>query len=340
MPALKPDQLESSVRSGKLGSLYLFDGPENWWKERVLNQIIAKLVPVESKDFNLDRLDGRSCTGADIVNAAQGLPFLGDRRVVVVSATEELSAADSRLVGETLAQLPESTCLIFLHDGKANLRDEIPAKVNSHGAAVTFWTPFANQLPAWVTSEAKVRGKTISYDAAQMLAESCQDLQQIANELDKLSLFVGQKKTIDATDIRQHGLPDEVGDTKALEEALWAKDTATALEQGRLLADVGVRGEMIFPICERVFRTLLLAHTYHSVKKMGFDDICSALNMRFKTAQTNLMKGMKAYKPAEIKTSLEKILQADYDLKTGTLPSDVDVSLLLLNLCGEPLLRR
>lgn len=342
MPALKPDQIESSVRSGKIGSLYLFDGPENWWKDRVLNQILVKLVPPESKDFNLERLDGRSCSGGDIVNAIQGLPFLGDRRVVVVQATEELSAADARLVGENLASMPASTCIIFIHEGKANLREEIPAQVGSHGAIVTFWTPFPNQLPAWVANEAKARGKAISYDAAAMIAEACQDLQQISNELDKLCLFVGQKKTIDGADVRAHGLPDEMGDTRDLEEALWKRNLSEALAQGRLLSEIGVRGEMIFPVCERVFRTLLLAHYYHAVKKMGFDDICSALNVRSKTHQSNLQQGMRAYKLAEIKTSLEKVLQADFDLKTGRLASDVDVSLLLFNLLGMPqvLLRR
>lgn len=335
MPTIKPDQLEQSIRSGKIQSLYLFDGPENWLKERALAQVIDKLVPVESKEFNLERLDGNTCSAADIINAAQGLPFLGDRRVVVVSATDELAAADSRAVGEILTDLPPSTCLIFLHEGKANLRNEIPAQVGSHGAIVTFWTPFANQLPSWVMSETRLRGKSISNDAAVMLADVCQDLQQISNELDKLCLFVGAKKTIDASDIRLHGLPDEVGDTKGLEEALWSKNVTEALAQGRMLSDVGVRGEMIFPICERVFRTLILAHYYQTQKKMGFDDICSALNVRAKMHQTNLLKGIKTYKPAQIKTSLSKVLQADYDLKTGTLPSDVAVSLLLWNLCGN-----
>ena len=108
MPAIKPDQLEQIIRSGKVQSLYLFDGPENWLKERALNQLISKLVPPESKDFNMERLDGNSCSAGDIINAAQGLPFLGDRRLIVVSAAEELAAADSRAVGEILTDLPAS----------------------------------------------------------------------------------------------------------------------------------------------------------------------------------------------------------------------------------------
>ncbi len=334
MPVIKSDQLESSIRSGKIGTLYLFDGPENWLKDRAVQQIIKKLVPDEAKDFNLERFDGNSCTGAQIVNAAQSLPFLGDRRVVIVQATEELAVADARAVAETLSNLPESTCLVFLNDGKANIRDEIPAQVTSIGSIVTFWTPFPNQMPAWVTSEAKLRGKTISYEAAMMVAEHCTDLQQIANELDKLCLYVGSKTTIDGTDVRAHGFPDEEGDTKQLEEALWTRNLGEALLQGRLLSEVGVRGESIFPICERVFRTLLLAHCYQSEKKMGLEQIYAAFNMRGKTQQANFLKGFKSYKPVELRSAIEKILQADFDLKTGRLPSEMAVSILLMNLCG------
>lgn len=296
--------------------------------------MMDQLVPLDCRDFNLERFDGSTCQASDIINAMQGLPFMGERRVVVVNHAEEISAADSRIVGEMLSQIPKSTCLLFLYEGKANLREEIPAQVASHGGIVTFWTPFPNQLPAWVVGEARQRGKSMGYEAAQLLGEACQDLQEISNEMDKLCLFIGNKKNIEVADIRAHGLPDEVGDTRLLEDALWERNSAQALSHGRRLAEVGVRGEMIFPLCERVFRTLLLAQTLQSQKKMSVDDICGALNIRSKMHQTNLLKGLKAYRAAEIQGSLEKVLLADQDLKTGHLPSEVAVSLLLWNLCG------
>lgn len=301
----------------------------------MVNQIIEKLVPGEAKDFNLERLDGKSCSGAQIVTAVQSLPFMGERRVVVVQSTEELAAADGRLVGETLSQLPSSMCLLFLYEGKANLREEIPAQVSSLGSIVTFWPPFANQLPSWVVGEAKRRGKTISFDAANLIAQACADLQLISNELDKLCLFIGPKKSIEVVDVRNHGLPDELGDYKDLEEALWNRNLAAALNQGQLLAELGIRGEAIFPVCERVFRTLLLAHYYRREKKLSWDDIHAALYIRGKTYQSNLSQGLKLYTETELRQSFELISQADYDLKTGVLPSSIAVTMLLLRLCGK-----
>lgn len=335
MPSLKPEQLDASIRSGSLGPLYVFDGPENWLKEQAIQHIIDRLLPPEARDFNLERLDGKTCSAAQVVSAAQSLPWMAERRVIVVQAADEIGAPEGRIIAEGLSGLPSSTCLVFIYEGKANLREEIPAHAASAGLIVTFWMPFPNQMPAWVASEARRRGKIISHEAALLLADACSDLQQIVNELNKLALYVGAKKTIDIDDIRRHGLPDEWGDFKDLEEAVWARDVAEGLRQGRLLADSGVRAESIFPIFARVFKTLLLGHFLATEKKMAMEDIYAELGIRGKTYQANLLKGLKAYKSEETRRSLSKVVQADYDLKTGALPGPIAVSLLIWNLCGR-----
>lgn len=335
MAQLRPDQLDEAIRAGRLGSIYLFDGPEAFLKERAVEAIIDRLVPKEARDFNLERFDGNHCTGGQIVTAAQGLPFLGDRRVIVVQAAEELAAADARAVGECLTDLPSSTCLLFLWEGRAGLRDELPAKAGSNGAIVTCWTPFPNQLPTWIMNEARRRGKPIASDAAAALAESCGDLQQMVNEYDKLSLFVGKKPKIEMSDLLEHGLPDESGDHRGFEDALWARDVGGTLRQGQLMAEAGTRAEQIYPLFERVFRTLVLAHHLKDSRGATLEAIFGELGIRGKTQQANLQMGMRAYRAAEARAAFDRIARADLELKTGVLPSNVGVSLLVLGVVGK-----
>jgi DNA polymerase-3 subunit delta len=335
MAYLKPEQFEAALRSGRLGSLYLFDGPEAWLKDQAVQSLIDKLVAPESRDFNLEKFSGTSCAAGAVVTAVQSLPFLGERRVVVLQQASELSAAEQRIVADGIADLASSTCLIMTVEGKANLREPLIAASASQGNIVTFWPPFANQLPGWVVNEARRRGKAMTMDAAAALAEACTDLQQISNELDKIFLYVGDKKTIDGSDIKRHGLPDQEGDTKELERTLWTRDLRGALEQGKLLSEMGVRGEMLFPVVERVFRSLMLGTLYKNERRMDADDIAAELGMRSRTAIDQLKMGLKSYRPDELRTSFNKIAQADFEMKVGALPSAVAVSLLLLNLCGK-----
>ena len=334
MAALKPDQLEDAIRAGRLAGVYLFDGPEDFLKKRAVDRIIDKLVPAGSRDFNLDRLDGLSCTGGQVVTSVQSLPFLGERRVVVVTSAEELSAAESRLVGEAIADLPDTTCLILLWEGKANLREELPARASSNGAIVTFWAPFPNQLPAWLMNEARLRGKPIAPEAAAALCDACGDLQQLVNEYEKLSLFVAKKPKIDLADVREHGLPDQEGDYRDMEAAIWNRDLRGVLRQGELLAESGLRPESIFPVFERVFRTLILAHHLRE-KGAGLENLYAELGFRGKTQQANLAQGLRAYAAGEARSAFEKVAQADYELKTGITPGSVGVTLLALGALGK-----
>jgi DNA polymerase-3 subunit delta len=332
VPTIKPDQLDGLISSGKIGHLYLLDGPENFLKERVLEKITDKYLPPEARDFNLNRFDGNTASAGDVVAAINSLPFLSDRRLVFVRAAQEFSAADQRLIGEQLATLSTTTCLVFLYDGKANLREEIPAQVASNGNIVTFWTPFESQLPAWITAEAKRKGKAIAFDASRLLAEACSDLQEISNELDKLVLLVGKRPSITRADVIAQGMPDQTGDYNDLEEAIWGRELSNALTQSDRLSLSGISAEAVLPVYERVFRTLLLGHYYTQTKKWKMDDTMSELGLRGKMQQAKFEKGMRAYRPAETEEGLGNIAQADYDLKTGALPSRMVLSLLALKL--------
>jgi DNA polymerase-3 subunit delta len=332
---LTPDQLGSQIHSHKLEPLYLFDGPEPWLKNRAIDQIIDAVLPAEARDLNLDRFSGTSADGSQVVNAAQSLPFLAERRLVLVNSTEEFSTKDQKIIAEGISNLPTSTCLIFLYQGKASLREEIPAMVSSLGSLVTFWTPFENQLPSWIIQEVKNRNKTINWDAARALAESCSSLQEISGELDKLFLFVGKKPQITLTDVQQLGLPDSTGDYKELEDAIWNRNLPEALFQAELLADLGKRGESIFPILTRVFRMLLLGHTLKNEKKAGLTEIYTGVGVRGKLRQNLFNMGMRHYSKGDLQSNYGRVVQADFDLKTGGLPSRMAVSLLLLNTLGK-----
>lgn len=335
MPNQKPDQLSAALKAGNPQRIYLFDGPENWLKERCIGEFEAKYITPETRDLNFVRYSGKNASAADINSTAQSLPFLGEKRIMVVDQTEEFSAAEQKIIAESISDLPKSTCLIFLYQGKAPLREPIPAQVMSKGAVVTFWTPFENQLPGWITGEVKRRGKTMTWDAARTLAESCSGLQDISNELDKLILYIGNNAQISLTDVLNFGLPDSAGDYFELEEAIWHRNLPLALQQGELLDDLGKRGESIFPLFERVFRQIVLGHFYINEKKMRFDEIFTLMRIRSVLQQRKFQSGLKLYNKDDSRSALRKVVQADFDLKTGKLPSSMAVSLLMVNVLGR-----
>ena|GEM_PF-4371082 len=334
MPTIKVEQLEALIEKGldQTRAVFLFDGNENWLKDRFVQNILDRFLPKEARDTNLDRFQGGESQPSNIVNAALSMPFLSERRVILVSATEEFSSAEAKIVGEIIEGLPSSTILIFLYDGKAGLREEIPARVSSYGTLVTFWTPFPNKKPQWILDEVRLRGKTMSYEAAKELAEASGDLQDISQALDKLILFVGKKPQIELFDIESLGLNEGVGDYQRLEEALWNRNMKEALTQVELLSEMGVRAESLLPLFERVFRQLFSVQQQLKEKEMSLEDIFSKLGMRGLTKQNWLRNGLRLFTEGQLSESFNEIVQAHYDLKTGFLTSQQTLLFLTLHL--------
>jgi DNA polymerase III delta subunit len=175
----------------------------------------------------------------------------------------------------------------------------------------------------------------MAIEAAEALADSCGDLQEVSNEIDKLILFIGKKPTITFEDIQDHGLPNESADFKDLEEAIYQRNLKMALNQGRLLAEMGVRAEAIFPLFERIFRNLVLAAYKTEVRGWNHKDLFSQFRLRGRTQQENFMRGLTLYSKEELQGSLALIAEADLNLKTGALSSEVAVTLVILNLLGR-----
>ncbi len=67
---------------GVVGDAYL--------QNRVVAGLIARVLDADSRDFNLDTVRGNTSSVAEVLSLAANLPFLAERRVVVVTEIEKL----------------------------------------------------------------------------------------------------------------------------------------------------------------------------------------------------------------------------------------------------------
>lgn len=67
---------------GTLGDAYL--------QNLVINALVEWSLDADARDFNMDRLDGESTSLGDVLSRCANLPFLSDRRVVIVQRAERL----------------------------------------------------------------------------------------------------------------------------------------------------------------------------------------------------------------------------------------------------------
>ena len=78
------DGFESELKKGDIGSGYVFCGLDEELIKENINILVKKLVPDEFMTLNYERLDGLTTTFNDIENACETMPFLGEKKVIVV----------------------------------------------------------------------------------------------------------------------------------------------------------------------------------------------------------------------------------------------------------------
>ena len=333
---LKYADLIASLKQGKILPLYLLYGEEEFLIQEALDLIVEKVVDPNAKDFNFNSLYCRDTPVSEIINLAQTLPFMSEKRLVIARDFDALKAADIAEFATYLDDPSPSTCLVMVSNQGKYDKKAVIAAVEAHGAVTRFYPLLDREIVAWIEAWARARGVSIQRDAAQYLWQAIgNDLQKIANELEKVEIFIKEKKAVTYEDVKA-----VVGDFREytpfdLAAALGSKNREKAfLILSRLLQEgeqpVGLLGSIAWN-----FRRLLQAKAME-VAGMGPDDIMKKLRPPVIFHQAALFKSqMKSYSMEELRGAFAVMLSTDKALKSSSLSGRLALERMILKLCGS-----
>ncbi len=195
---------------------------------------------------------------ARLREALQTLPFFGGGKVVWFKNCDFLGdgrTATSKTVTEELADFANmlksfdwGDVRLLISAEKVDKRKSFYKTINKIGAVETFagWSEndrdWAGQAESWARQQLRAQQKEIAEDAvAQLVAYTGPNARQLNNEVEKLTVFVGDRRRIELADVetistrnkqaRAFALGDALGDRnltsllRALDEELWAMKT-------------------------------------------------------------------------------------------------------------------
>ena len=116
------DVLEGEVKKGKIENSYVFCGLDEELIKEGIELIIKNTLDESLLDLNYIRLDGLTTTYDDIMNACETMPFMGEKKIVVVYRANFLKdksdAQGTKVYNEILkylSDLPSYTTLIMYY---------------------------------------------------------------------------------------------------------------------------------------------------------------------------------------------------------------------------------
>lgn len=324
--------LINSLARGQVAPVYLFYGEEEYLKEKAVAKFKEHLLP-QAVDFNLDVLDGEETELTTVVSLAENLPFMAERRLVIVknapwfkgkakgsadqSSGEDKSAGKEGPLLNYLNQPAPTTCLIFVTGDSVDRRKKLFKAVESAGKAVDFKALKANEMAAWVTNQVKARGKKIDAMAVRALVEANGKLGllNLANEVEKLITYVGEAKDISLTDVQQVGVTNlEQNIFTVVDEAV-SGNTAQAITGIKELLALKEQPVKILAMLARQFR---LAIQVEALVRTGCPEreVAGKLGLHDFVVRKALAQARKS-STAKLEWALERLAAMDAEIKKG-----------------------
>ncbi len=139
-------------------------------------------------DLALERLDGETTDFVHIQEALTSVPFLTNKKMVVLSAPSKSKVFAER-VEQLLQGLPDTTELI-LHEPKFDKRSSLYKLLKKQTDFREYAVIDGSALAQWLVQTAKGQGASLSLtDARYLIDRVGQNQQTLASELEKLSLL-------------------------------------------------------------------------------------------------------------------------------------------------------
>jgi DNA polymerase-3 subunit delta len=324
--------------------LYIFYGPDSFSLRESLNALKAELDEDGSLAANTVRLDARDTTPEEVMAACDTVPFLAQRRLVIVQGLlqtvarrfQEADGDDApanvgrwQTLVEYIDRMPLTTVLALI-DGDVSVKNVLLRALRPRAEVRAFPMLSPRELPDWIQARARALGLKLESAAVRVLAELVgNDLWQLSNELAKLAAYAGGGVVGDeavrsmvsaAREQRGYLLADAVADRRG----------AHALKLLQELLAGGVPAAQLLATIQGRYRRLAVAR-----EMLDQGASAGAIGERLGAsgyALERLLEQAERHSLPSIRCAYARLLEADADVKLGYYDYDLALELLVHDL--------
>lgn len=223
------EKIISDWKKGVFKPVYWLEGEEEYYIDKVIDHAEHRILPESESAFNLSVFYGRDANWADVINACRRYPMFAERQVVILKEAQHMRDID-KLEAYVDNPLHSTVFVVSYKDKKVDGRTKFAKTLKEKGVMVTTKKMYDNQLPEWTQELIQSKGLAIAPKGLALLVDHIgNDLSRIENEIDKLSVNLGKRKTITEEDIEMFIGVSKEFNVFELQAALAKKDLPKAV---------------------------------------------------------------------------------------------------------------
>jgi DNA polymerase-3 subunit delta len=325
---------------------YLFHGEDEFSRSETLAALKEKMGDPGLAELNTTIFDGSKVTLGELEHACGSVPFMADRRLVIVEGL--LTRLESKgkegalpawqkeyleKLTQYLQRLPETTRLVFVEDRSISKNNSVLrlALADERGHVKEFKPPQGKALNRWIEERVRKKGGQINAAAVETLAAFVgNDLRLLDQEIEKLIAYVDQARPISEDDVRL--LVSYVREANIFEmvDALGQRDGQQAAKLLHQLLDEGEHPLALLGMIVRQFRIMIQVKELNA-RGLSQQEIAARLKLHRFVVKKAVRQAMN-FSMEQLETVYRKLLETDVAIKTGQMDEMLALDMLVVGL--------
>ena len=296
--------------------VYVLFGDDAFLRDAARKEIVASLIGDADPQVCVASFDA-TAELADVLDALRTLPLLAPHRAVIVRDADAFVAAYREQI-EKYLKAPSDTASLILIVSSWPRNARLHKIVNQCGRAIDCGVPERGDLGKFLRDAAGRRDKKISPAAADLLQQWIErDLAALTAEIEKLSLYVGERETILPEDVSAVVSATAGPGAFALTNALTAGDGRKALES--LDGMLTTRGEE-FKVLGMIGWHLRKAMRVQQLIAQGSSPDAALRTCRVFYGKREFLSMLQRRPAAVLQNDFRRMIRADLGMKSGAIP--------------------
>ncbi|MDD3369202.1 MAG: DNA polymerase III subunit delta [Lachnospiraceae bacterium] len=321
----------ADIKTGELKQAYLLYGPEDYLRKQYRDKLKEALSggagQMMDASMNCHRFSGKDVNQGEIIDLAETMPFLAERRILILEDTGLFKKGGEQLADYLKA--PAETAFFLFVEKEVDKRNRLFKAVQGQGLTVEFQVQDEKTLKRWILAILKKENLQIAENAMDLLLDMTgADMENIRSELEKLICYCMGKTSVNKEDVESVCTKQVSGQMFAMIDAIVAKRQQEAM---RLYYDLLTLKEPPMRILSLIVRQFNLLLQVKEMKSLGNDNFSMAKKLALPEFVVRKYIALSTkMKKSYLRQALADCLMADERVKTGKMNDQLSVELLII----------
>ena len=191
--------IQEDIKQNTFRHAYLLYGEERYLKKQYTDKLREALCAGDD-NMNTHFYSGKDVSVGEVIDLAETMPFLAERRVIFISDSGLFKSGGEKLA-EYLAAPSETAYFVFT-ESEVDKRSKLFKAVQSSGRVVEFTVQDEQTLKKWIAGILGKEDKKITENTVQLfLQKTGTDMENIQMELEKLICYCMDREVVTSEDV-------------------------------------------------------------------------------------------------------------------------------------------